>query len=272
MNDLQKTEFELLKIFIEICDKLELKYYLVCGSALGAVKYGGFIPWDDDIDVAMIREDYETFCEKAPYMLPEGKFLQNYHSEPECPFLYSKLRNSNTTYIEKSSANLFINHGMFIDIFPIDGYPKGELSKWWLDIKKSFYKRQLACVFDTERNGITYMIYKINRFLRCHKRTNKIVKKLENVIIKHSPEDSAVWCNHGNDQGKLEYATRNQYGDGTWATFEGLRVRVPEDYDAYLTQKYGDWKKELPEEQRYGHHYYTICDANKSYKQYIHIR
>ena len=74
MNELQKKELEILKIFIEICEKLDIRYYLVCGSALGAVKYNGFIPWDDDIDVGLFREDYEIFCEKASSMLPAGIF------------------------------------------------------------------------------------------------------------------------------------------------------------------------------------------------------
>ena len=69
MNELQKIEFDLLKIFVEICQKLNLNYYLVCGTALGAVKYNGFIPWDDDIDVALCREDYEIFCQKAQQLL-----------------------------------------------------------------------------------------------------------------------------------------------------------------------------------------------------------
>ena len=65
MNDLQKVEFELLKVFIDICEKLNLNYFLVCGSALGAVRHGGFIPWDDDMDVGMYREDYNKFMPKT---------------------------------------------------------------------------------------------------------------------------------------------------------------------------------------------------------------
>ena len=71
MTEIQKKSFELLCQFVEICEKLDLEYFLVCGSALGAVKYGGFIPWDDDVDVAMHREDYERFLEQAPKLLPE---------------------------------------------------------------------------------------------------------------------------------------------------------------------------------------------------------
>ena len=83
MTELQEIEFGLLQQFLSVCEQLNLTYYLVCGSALGAVKYGGFIPWDDDIDVALPRKDYEIFCREAPRILPEWCFLQNYHSEPQ---------------------------------------------------------------------------------------------------------------------------------------------------------------------------------------------
>ena len=120
MTPLQQKELELLTLFIQICSQLELRYYLVCGTALGAVKYGGFIPWDDDVDVSMPREDYEVFLQKAPALLPEHVFLQNYRTDPAFPQIFSKLRNSNTTYIEKSAGKLPINHGIYIDIFPLD--------------------------------------------------------------------------------------------------------------------------------------------------------
>ncbi len=77
MTELQRKEFELLSCLISICRTLGLRYYLVCGSALGAEKYKGFIPWDDDVDVALLREDYETLLRKAPGLLPDQMFLQN---------------------------------------------------------------------------------------------------------------------------------------------------------------------------------------------------
>lgn len=121
MTELQEIEFGLLQQFLSICEQLNLTYYLVCGSALGAAKYSGFIPWDDDIDVALPRKDYEIFCREAPEILPEWCFLQNYHSDPQYYLLGSKLRDSRTTYIEMMAEHLKINHGVFIDIFPLDG-------------------------------------------------------------------------------------------------------------------------------------------------------
>lgn len=72
MNAIQKKVFQLFKMFVQICDRLQMEYFMLCGSALGAIKYGGFIPWDDDIDVGLYREDYERFCKEAPMLLPKN--------------------------------------------------------------------------------------------------------------------------------------------------------------------------------------------------------
>lgn len=267
MTALQKIELDLLKEFIQICDKLKLTYYLVCGSCLGAVKYQGFIPWDDDIDVAMERNDYEKFCAEAPQYLSSGVFLQNYKSNIKTPFLFSKLRNSNTTYIEKSIEHLPINHGVYIDIFPLDGYPKKKIK--FFEVKKKRLRLQIACVYTYKVKASTNLFLKILRLLGYEKRTHKTNTKLEKLFTSYPTDDSAFWCNHGNWQGKLEYTTREQYGNGTWATFEGLRVRIPERYDEYLTQKYGDWRADLPEDQKFGHHFAEIIDLNRPYTDYI---
>ena len=85
MNALQKRELELFQAFLQVCRQLKLPYFLVCGSALGAVKYQGFIPWDDDMDIAMLRPDYEVFLAQAPALLPGHIFLQNYKTDPAFP-------------------------------------------------------------------------------------------------------------------------------------------------------------------------------------------
>ena len=270
MNDLQRAEFYLLKIFINICDKLKIHYYLVCGSALGAVKYQGFIPWDDDIDVALCRPDYEIFIKKAPEMLSESLFLQNYHSEPAFPLIYSKLRNSKTTYIESNSSQLKINHGIFIDIFPLDGYPNNVRTQEKLEKKKRILT--LLCYSGIDHamfSSRMQKVYKIMNIFGVDKHTRYFVSKLDHYLSQWPVENSSIWCNHGNWQGKKEYADRRQYGKGTDAVFEGIKVRIPENYDAYLTQKYGDWRADLPESEKKGHHYYEVCDLSKSYKYYI---
>ena len=108
---------------MQVCQQLNLSYFLVCGSALGAVKYQGFIPWDDDMDLAMLRPDYEAFLAQAQALLPRHIFLQNYKTDPAFPAIYSKLRLSGTVFLEESAQHLPIHHGIFLDLFPLDGYP-----------------------------------------------------------------------------------------------------------------------------------------------------
>ena len=268
MNELQRTEFEILKEFDAVCRKLELPYFLVCGSALGAVKYGGFIPWDDDVDVAMYREDYRRFLREAPSLLPEHLFLQNYDSDPYFPQIFSKLRDSNTTYIEKSVAALPIHHGVYIDIFPLDGFPEGKFRQKWLIFRKRLLASMLLSVCDIPRSGLATVTYPIFRALGVTKKTAKVAAVYERVISSYPVDGSKVICNHGNWQGNLEYAPQWHYGKGTEMTFEGLTIQIPKCYDEYLRQKYGDYRQDLPDAEKQGHHYYIMCDCEQPYTKY----
>ena len=268
MTELQKKTLDLLIPVIGICQKLELNYYLVCGSALGAVKYGGFIPWDDDMDVGLPRPDYQRFVQEAPAMLPEGYFLQNYRTDPAFPHVFSKLRDSNTTLIEHGVAHLDMNHGICIDIFPLDGYPSGKWPQKVFNLRKKLYSWMQYCALAKGPDKKVEFRNSIFRLMGYHKRTAKTLEKMERLYMRYSTETSEIWCNHGNWQRELEYAPRWHYGAGTEMTFEGLTVRVPEAYDAYLTQKYGDWRSDPPKEKQASHHSYLVCDVNRPYTEY----
>ena len=269
MNSLQQTEFNILKEYVRICDELELTYFLVCGSALGAAKYKGFIPWDDDIDVGMPREDYDIFCAKAQEMLPEHLFLQNYQTDKYYPLIFSKIRNCNTTFIEKSYATSNINHGIYIDVFPLDGYPENERLKAKIEREKKRYLLTRLCCLDVPHSWKAALLVTAQRLFGIHKNPRKFVERFVKQIKQYPTSKSPVWCNHGNWQAKLEYAPKEQYGEGIFTDFEGLQVRIPEMYDEYLTQKYGDWRADPPESEKEGHHYHFICDTRRSYKDYI---
>lgn len=269
MTDLQKVEFDMLEAVIRICDELHLRYFLVCGSALGAVKYNGFIPWDDDMDIGLLREDYDVFISKAQAMLPKHLFLQNHKTDPKYPNIFSKIRNSETTYIEKSVSGLDINHGVYIDVFPLDGYPRSEDEQKNLEKQKTMYKKVLSCVFRLPRNTKAKIGMRLRRMRGYHRKTVQILDSYIDAISRYETKDSLIICNHGNWQGKLEYAPREQYGNGVMVKFEGLDVRIPERYDEYLTQKYGDWRADLPPEQQVGHHYADVIDLERPYTDYI---
>ena len=270
MTDLQNKEFEILKEFIEICDKLGLSYFLVCGSALGASKYHGFIPWDDDIDVALKRADYERFCQEAPAYLSPRFFLQTYKTDLNYPHVFAKLRNSETTYIEKSVSHIRMNHGIYIDIFPLDGYPKGKIDIIKLTLKKKLYDIKMASVFSQESaNKKVRIISGILRKFGFQNRYQRAVANMDKFFAGFPIDDSVYWCNYGNWQGKTEYASPCQYGEGAWEDFEGIKVRIPENFDVYLTQKYGDWRADLPESEQVGHHFAVMIDTKHSYQMIV---
>lgn len=269
MNGLQLCQFNILQAVLSVCEQLNVSYYLICGSALGAVKYGGFIPWDDDIDIGMLRDDYMKFVTKAPQLLPAHLFLQSYLTDFLYPQIYSKVRDSRTTYIEKNSERLNIHHGVYIDIFPLDGYPQNRNKHKCFEQKKRIFRFLCECNYDFDRSTKAKWAVNALRFFGVQKYSKYIASQYQRFISRYDASTSNLICNHGNWQGKLEYAPHWHYGKGTWATFEGLQVRVPEHYDAYLTQKYGDWRADLPADQRAGHHYYAVCDVTRPYTDYI---
>jgi lipopolysaccharide cholinephosphotransferase len=268
MTPLQQKEFEILSEFIKVCKKLSLTYFLVCGSALGAVKYNGFIPWDDDVDVALPREDYEIFIKEAAKHLPRHLFVQNSYTDPNFPKMYTKLRDSQTTFIEKTVSHIKMNHGIFIDVFPLDGYPKKKLSQKKTEIFKRYYETIYLSVADFKKSGKTKIVHGLINLLGLNKNMQKITKKYTKLVSKYKTDSSDIWCNHGNWQGKLEYAPSYQYGKGFVTTFEGIEVIVPEKYDEYLTQKYGNWRADLPEEHKKGHHTYFALSTFVPYSEY----
>lgn len=273
MNGLQQCQLRLLEAFLQACRELGLRYYLVCGSALGAVKYGGFIPWDDDVDVAMPRPDYEMFLEKAQAILPEGLFLQNYRTDPQFPLLFSKLRDSGTTCVEAGHKHLRMHHGVHIDIFPLDGYPTEPAEQRVFEKKKAAFERRRKVVLRYNRlkhptavkTNLTYLLY---RLFGLYGDTAETLAQYNAFLASYPLEDSQLWCNHGNWQGVLEYAPKNQYGWGAGAKFEGLDVVVPEQMDAYLTQKYGSWREDPPAHKQVSHHSFAVCDLSKPYTHY----
>lgn len=272
INKLHEVQLDLLKKFIKICGELKLTYYLVGGSALGAVKYKGFVPWDDDLDVAMPRGDYEKFLSEAEKHFEYPYFLQNYRTDPEFPFLFSKLRNSETAFIEESWKNLKINHGIYIDIFPLDGYPEGKAGQLALDAEIVWYKTQLSIARNkyrpvlTARGRLEQLCY--NTFGK-HLSTAKIMKRYENTVKKYDPDKSGYFYNYGNKMHAVEKVPAEVYGSGVRAEFEGLTVMIPERYDDFLRQRFGDYTEELPEEKRVGSHIFSAVDTEKSYKLYI---
>ena len=261
MNELQNALVDMLEQFLKICDLLGLKYYAANGTALGAVKYNGFIPWDDDVDFAMPRKDYDVFCEKASDYLPQNMFVQNYKTDKNFPLFYTKLRNSDTTFIENEVKHLDMNHGIYIDIFPLDDFPDKVASQKCLSVKLKVLRAMQFCGFDNTNK----MHHKLFRLLGYHKKTQKTLFKMEK-IIKKIKSDANQCCDYADRQGKGCFSWE-VYGNGVLVKFERLELIVPEKFDVYFTYKYGGWRAELPVEKQQSHHDVFAYDLNKSYTE-----
>lgn len=265
---LRDCQLEILKVFIEICKKNDLQYFLVHGSCIGAVRHKGFIPWDDDLDVGMPREDYDRFAEIAKAQLPEHLFFQTYETDPDYPTPFGKIRNSNTTYIEKTSKNLKINHGVYIDVFPLDGVPNSKISRKMQGLKRTAYNISISRAYSLSvapgKNALKRLLIKLI-YVMYHDIKKTVVKR-DKLFRKYPYSSSRFVSDLG---GHCDIVSKDVFGKGTIGIFEGLEVVLPEKYDEYLTQTYGDYMTLPPTEQQIGHHFYETVDMNRPYKDYI---
>ena len=145
---LKEIQLKMLKEFINICNKLDLKYYVIGGTALGTIRHNGFIPWDDDIDVGMPRHDYEKFILMGQSLLSQGYFIQTHISDPLYPNNFAKIRDSSTTFIEQVVKDIDMHHGVYLDVFPLDGVAPSKLKKLFFKLKNKLYSSKIREAFD----------------------------------------------------------------------------------------------------------------------------
>lgn len=276
MNELQECLLEMLKEFVRVCNKNDLQYFLIGGTALGAVRHKGFIPWDDDIDVAMPRKDYEKFL-KLQSEFADKYFIQSFRTDKKYILNYAKLRNSNTTYIENFYATMQINHGVWIDIFPLDGMskknknPKSLAYKvritWWntfmmylpalrRKIKKQTFLKDIALSF------VGLLFFWLNIAHLRNKWVDWYMKRLP--YEKSFLVGNLCGTNHKKEAMPLEI-----FGKGSIGVFEGITVSLPEQCDKYLTLLFHDYMQLPPVEKQVGHHYNKGYSLSIGYKEYI---
>ena len=274
LKELQQVELDILKEFIRVCNELNVKYFLDSGTLLGCIRHGGFIPWDDDIDISMPREDYEIFLKKGQKLLKDKYFLQTYKTDPEYTMGFAKIRNSETTFIESSVKNLKINHGVYIDIFPLDGYNDKNKIRNFLN-KKVFalYNLQINKKYDfkiVHKNNINQKLALIlSNLLYGGKSVSSLLEKKEKIAKKYSINDTGkVYCFFYNTTTDLKMDS-SIFEEGITKKFENIDVIVPKKYDEYLKIMYGDYMTLPPKEKRIAHHYNEVIDLEKSYKKYF---
>lgn len=257
---MQLTELDMLVEFDRICRKYDINYVLFCGSLLGAVRHKGYIPWDDDADIAMLREDYNEFKKHINEMNPRICYFQDHETDPEYRWGYAKLRRTGTEYIRVGQEHLKCKTGIFVDIFPLDDAPGsvvGQIFQDWL----------CFCV----RKTLWSEVGKYN---------TKGFRKVWFTLLSKIPADAAfkgydifaaksrnnspnkVRCLSFPATGTLymKHPLRKRFAmPKSWFTeraeyeFEGHRFYGTKDYHSILTYIYGDYMKLPPEDEREQH-------------------
>ena len=260
-KELWAVQLDLLNEFDRVCKKYGIKFMLDFGSLLGAVRHKGFIPWDDDLDVSMLREDYEKLIEIAPYEFKEPYFLQNHHSERNFSYTVAKLRRSDTTFL--SSIDLTwerVNHGIFIDVFVYDSFPSDDIEylKEIVQFSKTMHYRMqaMSCVpsiNDGMKMILRYYYYNL-RYRSIYEQYDmleKFAKQFDNGPFKACIMSNMIRFYHDTwfDQ-KIEMP------------FENLMMPVSAYYDAILTLLYGDYMTPILGSSA---HDLVYCDTCSSY-------
>lgn len=142
LKKLHTVLYDLLAEIVRVCEVLHIDYFVIGGSAIGVHFWDAIIPWDDDIDVGMTRENYNRFLKEAPSVLKPGYFLAWYGSDPHSPFYFAKLRKNNTTFLEESCQGLNMHQGIYVDIFPFDKLPTNSKAEF---IQRRLCRRLSEC-------------------------------------------------------------------------------------------------------------------------------
>ncbi len=272
---MQDRMLEMLLYFKDFCQKHELMFYLCGGGAIGAIREHGFVPWDDDIDCFMPREDYEKFPELWEKYGDKERFVfcrsnENVNFHHSC----SSLRDPNTTFICSYNQNSDICHGLALEFAPIDGCPKSKIKRY-IQLFHAF----MYALFNTQRlpnnkgrvfRKITGIVYFL---IRSPKLRYKLWKHAEKEMSKYSwDECENVTELIGSVKGMLLIHPKEWFASQKWVDFEGYSVPVMAGYHEYLTLIFGDYMKRPPVEQQKPKHELEFVDMDHPYTYYKNIK
>lgn len=267
------VELDLLWKFDTVCEKNNLKYCVAAGTLLGTVRHRGFIPWDDDIDIYMLRDDYDRFVQlndefESPY------YLQTTYSEKNLFRRHAQLRNSNTTGCVRADCSRDINRGIFIDIFPLDGISPNVRKDTLQQKMNNLYFRVLN-LYNTAMSpmtptGINRKARKLlGRLIFTLIRKETLFQKYEQNLRKYSNNSALMWGNRT----KIFECPKSRRPISDWLDltvmpFEFLTVPVPSNYDEILRQQYGDYMK-IPQDKNGSMHGELIISVEQPYKDFF---
>lgn len=267
MNQIQERLLKMFKWLHNYCVENGIKYYAVGGTMLGAARHKGFIPWDDDIDIVVPREDYVRLLEifKEPV---DGYFLESpYSGNEDYLYSYAKLYDINTTLVE--NTRIKCKRGLFIDIFPLDaiGNTFEEANKnFGIFDKKNMFLMTRTCSINKNRSFYKNLAIVFARLIPSFIVNNKKLSIEVDKIAADINMGSSVYVAPMMGTYRFKEIVKGElFGEPVLYKFEDFEVYGPERYDEYLTKVYGDWRALPPEEKRKSNHDFIEFDLNKPY-------
>ena len=256
LRTIQLRELEILLEFQRVCRLLGLRYYLTAGTLLGAVRHQGFIPWDDDIDVAMPRADYDRLYREGPALLGPEYVFQDHRTEPNFPYYFAKIRLRGTYAEEPILRAIPMEQGIYIDIFPLDPCPCSP-------------RRAVAFFKGVELLDCCVLARVSSEFVCGYTKRGarlawKLLRRLPNRGLFALREGLRKLANRVSDGRRLctvggHHGYPRETYDAAWfretavLPFEGHDFPVPGGWDRLLTNMYGDYLTPPPEADRQGH-------------------
>ena len=275
MKKVWAVELDLLKIFSDVCKSHNIKFQVFAGTLLGAVRHKGFIPWDDDLDVCMDRENYEKLLSLPNDTFPNPYFLQTAFTDKKFFISHARLRNSSTSAIITGKADSGYNNGIFIDIHVLDGYINN----------KFLFRLQFVTKYIVERLIEDFWNKGIKRDeIRFATIVSFLLKPLtsligyENLVKLHTSILTArgngskhmAILSYYEDMAHKYVMSRAEFSSSTMLPFEFLTVPCPSFYDCVLTRIYGDYMKFPPQSIRgKWHDGIIVFNPNVPYKDFL---
>lgn len=266
LRKMQMIELSMVKEVLKIINKHNLRYFMLGGTLLGAVRHKGFIPWDDDVDLGMPRSDYDKFIEFAKKELPDYLKAETYEDQKneKRPIYYCQIKNLNTK-ITQHIAKKDYETNVWIDIFPLDGMPDNpalrkihcfNLLYWRMRLQFSMFDDNVHLHRKSrpwhERALIRF--YQLTKF-GSHSKPYDIMKKLDKAMRKYDYDRQNCIINFMGTWKLKEMFPKNVYDNGKPYIFEDIEMNGPVDSDYVLSQMYGEYMKPLENtEDQYEHH------------------
>lgn len=275
MNSLQMEILKIYNEFKRICSKYNLKYFAIGGTCIGAIRHKGFIPWDDDIDVAMPIGDYFKFKEVAKIELNKPYELIDYMNNDSHFQYFLKIQNVNTTYIENAERyNKKRYKGIFIDIMPLIGSPCNK-EKQKLFMTKIIFYRKLNDIRNhiySERISLKSKIsWLLCRPILSFFKSNYFITKWNNLLTEYSLDKNNMVMMPWRVPIVRPYCTFfpfDYFSEVSIVPFENTEMPIPKEYDKYLKDDFGDYMKLPPKEKQISIHNVAKISLEKSYKEY----